>query len=109
MLKRRRQAQSAAVPADAPGPQKAGAANPQSWRARMLRRDEPGAAKGCSWRRRANLPAYWVGGRAKSTLGATLADSGTWNRGYSLKLKIPAVMFAGNCRRAVLYSCTRSL
>ncbi len=45
----------------------------------------------------------------KSTLGATLADSGTWNSGYSLNPKMLAVMLAGNDRRDVLYCWTRSL
>lgn len=41
-------------------------------------------------------------GRLKSTLGTCLADSGAWNSGYSLKPKMPAVMFDGNDRRWVL-------
>jgi hypothetical protein len=52
---------------------------------------------------------YCEGGREKSTFGATFALSGTWNSGYSLKPKTLAVIFPGNCRRDVLYCCTRSL
>ena len=40
----------------------------------------------------------------KFTLGACWASFGASKYGYSPKPKILAVMFAGNCRRAVLYS-----
>ena len=36
-------------------------------------------------------------------------DGGASKYGYSLKPNILAVMFDGNCRRSVLYACTRSL
>ena len=50
-----------------------------------------------------------VGHFLKSTLGTALASGGAWKYGYSLKPNIFAVMFAGNCRRIVSYSRTRSL
>ena len=49
------------------------------------------------------------GWRSKSTFGTRSASGGALNTGYSLKPKMLAVMFDGNWRRAVLYSCTRSL
>src|SRR5437899_13026892 len=48
-------------------------------------------------------------GLVKVTFGACLASGGAWKYGYSLKPNTFAVTFAGNCRRAALYSCTRSL
>ena len=45
----------------------------------------------------------------KFTFGTCSAAVGALKSGYSLKPKTLAVTFAGNCRRAVLYSCTRSL
>ena len=48
-------------------------------------------------------------GLLKLTFGTCLASGGASKNGYSLKPNIFAVRFAGNCRRAVLYSCTRSL
>jgi hypothetical protein len=97
-----------------------------------LRREWPAApgVAGCAGRRpfrakrgvpaKSARPAPWAPpssakrgpfyfGRPKSTLGATLAVSGAWKSGYSSKLKIDAVMFAGNERRDVLYCWTRSL
>src|SRR5687767_14533311 len=47
--------------------------------------------------------------RPKSTRGTRSASGGALNTGYSRNPKMPAVMFEGNCRRSVLYSCTRSL
>ena len=48
-------------------------------------------------------------GFPKLTFGTCFASGGASKNGYSLKPNSFAVMFAGNCRRAVLYSCTRSL
>ena len=48
-------------------------------------------------------------GFEKLTFGTCFASGGAWKYGYSLKPKILAVRFAGNCRRDVSYSCTFSL
>ena len=45
----------------------------------------------------------------KLTFGTCLASAGASKNGYSLKPNAFAVRFPGNCRREVLYSCTRSL
>ena len=46
-------------------------------------------------------PAY-DGCLPKLTLGTCFASAGAWKKGYSLKLNIFAVRFAGNWRRDVL-------
>jgi len=43
------------------------------------------------------------------TFGTVRASGGASKNGYSLNPKRLAVTFAGNCRRWVLYACTRSL
>src|SRR6185369_13285518 len=54
-------------------------------------------------------PAQAPVGLLKFTFGTVLASGGAWKNGYSLKPNTFAVRFAGNCRRDVLYSWTRSL
>src|SRR5262245_55211289 len=57
---------------------------------------------------RHNASSYLVP-RPKSTRGTRSASGGALNNGCSLKPNRLAVIFEGNCRRATLYSCTRSL
>src|SRR6185436_10680569 len=45
----------------------------------------------------------------KLTFGTCLASAGAWKNGYSLNPNNFAVRLAGNWRRPVSYSCTRSL